>query len=334
MRRSSMGATMAGRWILVIAAVAIVAFGLGAAPAGATGPPDLVCGVNPTTSVVLREDLTCDTSFDVGKAGDQPPIVIDLGGHTLTVTTPDAPCLLNEPSVSFAACAIFGETPTVVRNGTVVGSIGLASQPIAGRASHLTVHGDVWLSGAGGFVHNNTIDGGFIRNTGSSAVVRANLINDGGVSFDDSFTGMTVSIEGNVIVHSPADGIQGILGGGGEFQDDVIGDITGNTIDQAVLGGIDLGGALTNFGAFAVSGNRAMGSGFDGITIAGTDHPPTSYVGGPMTVSDNRVGRNLGFGINAPWVSNISDTGVVDGGGNQARQNGSAPACIGVVCTP
>ena len=161
--------------------------------------------------------------------------------------------------------------------------------------------------------------------------MKYSTISNGGVSFNDLDTRMAVDIDFNQIVHSPGAGIGGVLGQGGEFQNDVAGHIQHNIITGPTGAGISLTGALTNIGQLDLTGDRVLNSGADGILIQGVATPPTPYLGGPVTLTQNSVIVSVGHGINAPWVTNLSGTAIVDGGQNLARHT-AVPSCIGVVC--
>ena len=141
----------------------IVGIGVTGQPAGATTRlPDLQCGVNPTTDVRLRADLTCDTGF----AGDAdhtgaPLVNIDLGGHTLTVT--------NGTCSFFGRCgAIFNEAS--VSNGKVVGDLKNVR-----RVSFVRVTGSVYLNENTpdpAVLEASTVRGGRVGILGPNSTVR------------------------------------------------------------------------------------------------------------------------------------------------------------------
>jgi hypothetical protein len=72
------------RIIAVIVMATGILVALPSYPVDASRVPDLQCGVTPTSSVRLRTDLTCTEAFTL--PADNPPLTIDLGGHTLTFT--------------------------------------------------------------------------------------------------------------------------------------------------------------------------------------------------------------------------------------------------------
>ena len=315
------------RRVAAATVIALAAMTLTVVQASATTGATLQCGVNPTTDVRLDADLTCASSFVIGSSADTTPLSIDLGGHTLTVTTPDAACRFGQVG---PMCAILAVGPIRLRNGVVQGSVGLASVRAFSNVRGVTVHGDLWSSGVGARLVANTIWNGSIHVFSGQTTIADNFIGTGHISFSDLDSQMNIVIDHNLIVASPTDGIAGVLGQGGEFADDVTGEIHGNTVTRSAGAGISLTGALTNLGVFGLIRNRVLGSGADGIRIVGHASPPTPYLGGPVTLTGNRVDGAVGTAIDAPWVDNLSGTGIVDGGGNVARR--AVVPCIGVVC--
>jgi len=288
----------------------------------------LQCGVNPTGNVRLDHDLVCPHSFVVGASSASAPIKIDLGGYTLTVTRPDAPCRFSQP---VATCAVFGLGPVTLLDGSIKGSVGLASVRAPSRIRGVNIDGDLWMSGVGGRFVASSISDGSVRAYSSTVTIDHNVIHHGGISLNDTDTRMAIEIKHNVIAGSPGVAIAGVFGGGGEFQNDVAGVIQGNVVTNSTGAGIGLSGALTNIGALAIVRNRIFHSGADGIHIEGLAVPPTPYLGGPVTLTQNRVGGSAGYAVNAPWVTNLPGTAIVDGGGNVGWASGASP-CIGVVC--
>src|SRR5262249_40493801 len=138
---------------------------------------------------------------------------------------------------------------------------------------------------------------GSVHALGANDVMQWNVVRGGGISFDDTSNALTLSITHNRVLDSSDAGISGMLGGGGEFQDDVVGDISWNTVEGSLTAGIDFAGALTNFGAVTLTGNHVLDNGGDGIRIGGVDDPPTPFVGGPMTLTSNSAVHNEGSGI-------------------------------------
>ncbi len=315
------------RRLAAVTVIALVAMMMTVVQASATTGATLQCGVNPTTDVHLDADLTCDSSFVIGSTSDTTLISIDLQGHTLTVTTPNAACRFGQVG---PMCAIMAVGPVRLRNGSVWGSVGLASVHAASNVRGVTIHGDLWSSGVGGRFVANTIWNGSIHVFSGQTTVADNFIGTGAISFSDVDRQMNIDIDHNLIVASPGDGIAGVLGQGGEFANDVTGEIHGNAVSRPAGAGISLTGALTNLGSFALTRNRLLNSGSNGVRIVGHASPPTPYLGGPVTLTGNRVDGSPDVAIYAPWVDNLSGTGIVDGGSNVARR--AVTPCIGVVC--
>jgi hypothetical protein len=317
------------RRLAICAALVVTTMTLSIAHASATSLSDtLQCGVNPTTNVHLEHDLVCPHSFQVGTSSSTAPITIDLGGYTLTVTSPDAPCRFSLPG---ATCAVFAVGPVNLLHGSIKGSVGLASVRAASRIRGVNIDGDLWMSGVGGRLVASSVSDGSVRAFSSTVTVEDNFIHNGGISLNDTDTRMAIAIGHNLIVGSPDVGIAGVFGGGGEFQNDVTGVIQGNVVTNSTGAGIGLSGALTNIGVLDIVRNRIWHSGADGIHIQGIAAPPTPYLGGPVTLTQNLAVGSSGYAINAPWVTNLSGTAIVDGGGNVDRASGSSP-CVGVVC--
>ncbi len=195
--------------------IALVAMTLTIVQASATTGATLQCGVNPTTDVHLDADLTCDSSFVIGSSADTTPISIDLEGHTLTVTTPDAACRFGQVG---PMCAILAVGPLQLRNGVVWGSVGLASVHAANNVRGVTIHGDLWSSGVGGRLVANAIWNGSIRVFSGQTTVADNFIGTGGISFSDVDRQMNIDIDHNLIVASPGDGHRRRAGPGGRVR--------------------------------------------------------------------------------------------------------------------
>jgi parallel beta-helix repeat protein len=97
--------------------------------------------------------------------------------------------------------------------------------------------------------------------------------------------------------------------------------IIGNTVSKNRHEGILVSGDNTNSPADQnlVSGNTATGNGSPGgIVVEGTAR-------GNRLLNNTAIG-NAGHGITAV-------SGTINGGGNHARGNRTAPQCVGVVCS-
>jgi parallel beta-helix repeat protein len=133
-----------------------------------------------------------------------------------------------------------------------------------------------------------------------------------GLSFFDLASS---TIQGN---HATANGV-GINLHGGQHGSK-LNQVLGNTVTKNKHAGIVVSGdgAKSPADANVVSGNTASGNGSDGgIVVVRPAHG--------NTLRNNTATGNAGHGIDAV-------TGTIDGGGNHARGNRSAPQCVGVAC--
>ncbi len=288
--------------------------------------PDLQCGVNPTTSVRLRADLTCSEKFRL--PADNPPLTIDLGGHKLTFT--DQSCA---PGPPITRCDITDESGSAtIRNGTVDGSISMGENhhaPTRGTLSGVRVLGHVDLWGA------STIDSSQL-NAGVSAFGAVSLQHNfirGGVRVDDSLRATPLDIVDNVIVDSPGAGID--INVSFDF-DRVGGTIEDNTVRDSGGHGILIHGQGANgLGELHVTANNLVGNGGDGISYPQDNRFPSRVGIGPVVFARNIARHNAGHGINIrDAISGDPAIGVFDGAGNTAKFNGLSPRCIGVSCDP
>jgi hypothetical protein len=98
----------------VVAAVALTV--LGAPVANANIQPNVTCGQVISQSITLNADLTCPSTEAIGVSGglkSSPPVVFDLGGHTLTGTGP------TPGSAVLRDLTLIGS----VQNGRIVGGV-------------------------------------------------------------------------------------------------------------------------------------------------------------------------------------------------------------------
>ncbi|MGZ4759738.1 MAG: right-handed parallel beta-helix repeat-containing protein [Acidimicrobiales bacterium] len=305
-------------WFTALLALGIIlGVALPATAAGAIGQPGLRCGVNPTTDVRLRADLTCQDGFRV--AGN--PVNIDLAGHTLTV--------VNGTCSSFGACgAIYGAAS--VTNGAVVGDL-----KDVRLTRKVRVTGSVYLGES--TVDPSVLDRSVVRNGrvgifGPNATVKdSDLIGagplGGGIGLFDSLRNLSdLSISGNFI---DGGGI-GLFDSCSSCPGDVSGLIAHNTIARAPGDGISIAGFLPTLGRIEITSNTIRDSVGDGIHVS--SGAPSGIGGGPVVLTGNRLNRNGGHGVFRDWTSTDPARGLLDGGGNVARRNGLTPACIGVTC--
>jgi hypothetical protein len=309
------------RWLLALSAVGIVLGIVVPGPAGATRLPDLQCGVNPTTDVRLRHDLTCEQGFRGGT--DAPRVNIDLGGHKLEV--------INGTCSTFGPCgAVFDEAS--VTNGTVVGD--LKDVRLVRR---VRITGNVYLgetAGPASTLEHSVVRTGRVAVLSPDTTVTKNLLLGsgplgGGVTFIDSLRNLTdEQITGNHIVGA---GIT-VFDSCASCPDDVSGVIAGNIVTGSPGAGIDVSGQLPSLGRIDIRQNLVLFSGGDGIHVGPSPAPP-EFGGGPIVLTRNRLIFNRGHGINSEWITTDPTLGVVDGGGNHAVRNGLQPGCIGVSCS-
>jgi hypothetical protein len=315
--------------LVVVLLGALAGAGLTSQPAGATGLPDLQCGVNPTTDVRLRADLTCDTGF----AGDAdhtgaPLVNIDLGGHTLTV--------INGTCTFFGRCgAIFNEAS--VSNGKVVGDL-----KDVRRIDRVRVTGSVYLNEGTPLDSPATLVRSSVRNGrvavwGSNVTVRKNTISGGGatgggIQIDNTSRGTAnTKVTENWVLDTPGDGIQINSIGCSVCTGSISGSIKGNLVARSGAAGINVAGLLVALGRVDVSGNLLLSNAGDGIKIA--SFTPASIGGGPIVLTSNRALFNKGHGITSTWLGSDPTQTTVDGGRNVAHFNAVSPQCVGVTCT-
>ena len=231
--------------------------------------------------------------------------MIDLGGHTLTVTTG-------------AGILAYSATQLTIRSGTINGSLFISPdgfEPVVTvRNVHVTGH--VTLFGGGATIHGSVIDGS-VDDSGEVDILTHDVIG-GGITGDDGQYGGT-----RVITHS-------LITGGIRFIDyfsrlDLEGKITDNTVTGSTGDGIQMDGIdeLT----FLIARNRVEANAGSAITV-GTSHPIST--GAQVTITRNTVVNNGGYGIDVLPTPNM----VIDGGHNTASGNDLSPQCIGVVCKP
>lgn len=311
-----------------IVAVIVLAMGILVAlpsyPVDASRVPDLQCGVNPTTSVRLRTDLTCTERFNL--PADNPPLTIDLGGHTLTFT--DKSCL---PGPPISRCDITDQSGSVtIRNGTVDGSVSLGQNrnaPRRGTISKARILGHVDTWGASTVTDSRLYEG---LSAFGAIVLDHNTIR-GGVRVDDSRSGTPMDIVDNLILASPGAGLD--INVSFDF-DRVGGTIQGNDIRNSAGDGILIHGQGANgLGELHITANRLTGNDGDGLSYPQDNRFPSRFGIGPVVVAKNSARHNSGHGINIRDAeTGEAAVGVFDGGDNSAKYNGLSPRCIGVSC--
>jgi hypothetical protein len=312
------------RIIAVIVMATGILVALPSYPVDASRVPDLQCGVDPTTSVRLRTDLTCSDPFTLPSTND--PITIDLGGHTLTFT--DKTCA---PGPPISRCDITDQSGSVtIRNGTVDGSISLGENrhaPLRGTLSKVRVLGHVDTWGASSIADSHLYDG--LSAFGAIALDHNTI--RGGVRVDDSQRATPLDIVDNLILSSPGAGLD--ISVAFDF-DRVGGTIQGNDIRNSVGDGILIHGRGANgLGELHVTANRLTGNGGDGISYPQDNTFPNRFGIGPVVFAGNWARHNGGHGINLRDAGTGEPAiGVFDGADNNAKYNGLSPRCIGVNC--
>ncbi len=336
------------RKLIGLLVLALVWVALPAAVAGAIPLPGLECGQAITTSVRLRHDLICPQGFTVdapyGGTGPFTPITVDLGGHTLGLTSPSGTVICSYFGFYRGegyGCPISagGGVSLTIAKGTVAGSVGSTDGSV--HLSKVHVEGLVILSlahpavGIGAdTVSDSRIDGG-VYDLNWSASIQRDVIK-GGISTNDDFVGQEVTITNNLITDSPADGIT-ILEGY-YLRPDTDGVIADNIITHSAGSGISASGA--NLNGMLIEHNWLIGNDADGITLGPPYPSPAS-----ATITGNVAIANAGHGFNInstayepgpPGVLAPPDQQphFVDGGHNVGLFNRTAPQCIGVTCTP
>lgn len=312
--------------LVVIAVLALAAATAGALPAEARHrrSASLVCGELPTRDVVLRADLTCESGFHFGPS--DPAVSIDLGGHTLSVPGEAGRCTAPGPCGAIAGAS-------AVHDGTVLGTLS-----DIGAITSVLVVGDVEVrpgfAGTPGpaSVQRSLVLDGKVRIWGSEVTITGNVIRGGVFLVDTNTAVRDVVVERNWILHSPWAGIS-VAPDPGSFPNDVTGRIARNVVWGAAGSGIDIGGGVWNVGALDIDTNLLIGNGGDGFRSGTTASGPPAALGGPVTLTGNVALFNAGHGVDAGWMAGVAGTGIVDGGGNRALANATAPPCLGVACS-
>jgi len=330
------------------------------APAAAPGTSPLDCPG--TRSVPGGYRLTRDTECSVEWREDDA--VLDLAGHTLTgrITpygnrqTVRNGSLVLEPEYWANAVGLtlsglrITRTPTgsssfyvemgsdsLVEDCVVSGMPGAALSYYFGRGG--TVRDSVFLDNGRGI---SVQAGGGIRiesNSFRRNTVGVNLWNERGSLID-------VTIRGNVLRDNSFSGVRMVLRGDGgapyRFRDvhvqenRFVGNGAAGLYAQSRCVGQD-SAACADAGGTQIRRNLFLGNGHsppegsddgtdDGLTARGVrnDTVPEPQALAEILVAGNTALRNADLGLDAD--------GVLDGGGNRARDNGDPAQCTGVVC--
>jgi hypothetical protein len=312
------------RLLVAVALLAglLVALPLSSAYAQDPSPSsDLACPTGPepvliTANVTLTHDLSCSGIGEWRILG----AVVDLGGHTITVSTAGA---CDNDEFEFP-CTFRGGT---VRNGELVGvnvQVGLLDHVVM-RNSTAQFVSSGGQANTGDRVTRSVFDHSRMLMAGSGEVTHSLFVNESSASVDDFPRGLDFTLTDSLFIKS------GIAVNPSEevlFRDDVVGTIERNAV---VGGNISIGGNLANIGTLGVAQNLILGSSSDGLNVSAASGDPHALFGGPVTVTGNIVLLNRGHGIDASWIPGRA-TGVVDGGGNIAFANATQPQCLGVQC--
>jgi parallel beta-helix repeat protein len=358
LRRADRGRA-GGRLRGVMAAAAAVAV-TGLVTVGpASAAPAAPCPGPLTANTTLSSDLACDLRVAA-------PIVLNLGGHTVTGDVFGAPS---------------GGVPlddVRVTNGTVVGTVNLTGSSRV-RLDHVTVRNG----------------SGFAVQLGPSSRIQFNRFLNNGTAVDEYFGGSS-TISDNVF---EGNGIGVLIGRRGNvrvqrnsftgndtgafLQDENFSGASDNAIEGNRFSGNGVGvnlrfrcdspatGTLPCTDAMArntIAGNRIERSSGSGVVITGrcTAAPGAdTCAGSGTTILDNRITGNgtappvpsgtdpvtddgltfVGTAASAAGVTLTGNTanrnadlgfdaaGVVDGGGNRAAGNGNPVGCVGVACS-
>ena len=311
------------------------------------------CGLTLTASYTLRSDLRCSGTAIHVEVGPGQTVTLDLGrrsvvgdgtgtGVHVTSTGGGAVVIRNGQVRGFrtavggdgtldltlkhltvrgvrewlGAGPLYPGTLTVERSTFVDAGVGggnVESRTVV-RRSHFVRSGVDSTAQTYTDVYDSTFIGGGVA-TGLAANVVAErntfLRCDVGVAARDSWPASPTLVRGNrfvgcrtgveLNVAAPGSGVNGVTVERNHF--------LGNAEEGLVFS------VLGSFGRVDVVGNRAVGNGGTGIVGTGA---------GVVTLARNTAHRNGGHGIDV--------SGVVDGGGNTARGNASAPQCVGVGC--
>lgn len=349
------------RYRLSIGAATIaLLFGLTmpAANAWSSGSQNIQCGATILQSITLNHNLFCSGTALILGPGlqlNQTPIVVDLGGHTVSSSNA-MPAMCGDLRVTI----YINQVGVTLKNGRIVAPAGATGVCDLGRqvqASNLILDAGEWHERPGGsnvmtlrdstFLHGaafvatqnttNLLNDAFLNGPTGSSAPTAISISQGAGAFASNFitgygTGMSVgttggtplTVRGNVILHS---------GIGIDLNDEGIGTIEGNLVVGSQGDGIFVHpiGATTGL----VDHNVVLFNGGDGIHFGATFPNPYATQPAPYTVTAtaNVAIANAKFGIETPG-STYPNIVVNDGGGNVALLNGATPQCLNITCTP
>jgi len=285
------------------------------------------CGTRIATRnahVRLDRDLVCPGSALLILART---IQIDLNGHEVRSTT------VCEHNADEGCGLFFGADSdgSSIFNGRLVDiALGSRSPDVTFRRLNL-VGSKVLLAGIRNRLEDSFIAGGRIFLAHDGVAARRNWVAGGNAfelfNLDRAVRGF--QLNNNVVIGSATDGLH--LSTWFYFPNDVQGEIANNVFLANAGDGLHFDNQLQDLGNITIHDNTFLANGGDGIDINGDKFPPLDIPGGPVTLTNNNAIGNGGYGITAGWVPGIP-TAIIDGGGNNAINNGLNPQCIGVTC--
>jgi hypothetical protein len=167
------------------------------------------------------------------------------------------------------------------------------------------------------------LTGSTFRNNGtgvlaylSGVAASSNTFTGGGIGLDITEELFKVSVAGNSFTGAGVG-----LKLTGTLTDSPVAEVTSNTFTRNGSSGLLVSVSDPDVARLEVTGNTFSRNGFD----PGSEEQTAGAYANTGTFTGNTAVGNAGYGIEG--------RGVVDGGSNHARRNGSSPQCLGVVCT-
>jgi hypothetical protein len=329
--------------ILRTGAMVALFAGLAVAPAAAAADTGVHCGDTITT---LTRDLNCTGDglrFAESRSNPRSGLTLDLAGHSIKG---------NGTGIGVGA----GSWTLTVTNGTITGfAQGISSGGTLVSLARVKVNRTgTWLSSRYGLratvVDSRFVDAGPGGAGGTSPLrvtnsqfVRSSIVSGSQSNtfvYNSQFTGGNITAAwlwagGNVINSCQGGAVAGFdIGkyatgtaqlGGNTIRGCAIGiNLTSPDTDSQIAGNLLSGNTIglkyqaTNaIRTLAITGNVLTKNAGDGVFGTGD---------GAVVITANSAGKNGGRGIN------VSGAHITDGGANTATDNGSVPACVGVVC--
>jgi hypothetical protein len=310
-----------------LAVMALATLAMPVRPAEAQVQTISACGTRVLVTngqVRLNRDLDCPGLALLVLARN---VQIDLNGHEVRSRS------LCEHNADEGCGLFFGADSegSSIFNGRLVDlALGSYSADISFRRLNL-VGSKVLLGGLRNRLEDSFVSGGRVFLAHDGVAAHRNWLAGGNAfelfNLDRAVRGF--ELNNNVVIGSQTDGVH--LSTWFFFPNDVQGEIANNIFLGNAGDGIHFDNQLQDLGAITIHDNTFLANGGDGIDINGDKFPPLDIPGGPVTLANNHTIANGGYGITAGWVPGIP-TGIVDGGGNNAINNGLNPQCIGVTC--